>query len=93
MRMSALARTDQKFRSRERVDAVEAQAGRGGVELQVEGCRLGGLLRRRVQAGEGGGEGVGDAELGHLLIVLTFRNDLRGALDELNNAVTEPTTL
>jgi hypothetical protein len=46
------------------VDAVEGEAGCGGVDLEVEG----GLLRRGLflggQAVEGGGESVGDAE-GH----------------------------
>ena len=44
------------------VELVEAHAGIGRVELQVEGRRLDGLLLVAGQAGEAVGEGVGDAE-------------------------------
>ncbi len=45
------------------VELMEGQAGRGGVKLEVEGGGLCRLLLRPGQAGEGGGEGVGDAEV------------------------------
>ena len=44
------------------VEFVELEAGLGGVDLEVESCGLGGFLLVAGEAGERGGEGVGDAE-------------------------------
>ncbi len=44
------------------IQLVEAQAGAGGIQLQVEGRRLDELLFVVGQAGETIGKGVGDAE-------------------------------
>ncbi len=43
-------------------DPVEFHTRRGGIHLQVESRGFNGLLFRPGQAGEGGGEGRGDAE-------------------------------
>ena len=54
------------------VELVEAHAGIGRVELQVEGRRLDGLLLVAGQAGEAVGEGVGDAEFHQHQTLNTF---------------------
>ena len=45
---------------------MKGQAIRGRVQLEVEGGGLGGLLLLRGQAGEAGGEAIGNAEV-HLV--------------------------
>ena len=52
-----------------RIDAVERQAGAGGIGLQIKRRILHRLLLRRREAGERGGEGFGDAE-DHVDVVL-----------------------
>ena len=62
MRMSPLDPHRPEMRVARPLDAMEFQAGRRRVHLQIECRGLGGLLLRGGEARESGGEGVGDAE-------------------------------
>ena len=95
IRTSELTRTDQKFFLRA-VQAVEAEAGMGGVHLKVEDRRLDGLLLVAREAGEAGREGVGDEEgswsgtersYGPLLDVFKSRQDLRNQAPEIRQSI------
>lgn len=71
-----LARPDRpKIRVLGLVDPVHLQSGRRRVHLQIEGAGLGRLLVLPRQAGEGGGERVGDAEV-HLAATSTRKRAL-----------------
>lgn len=59
-RMSLLTRTDQKFLSFALSSLWKAHARISRVELQIERCRLDGLLFVAGQSGEAVGESIGD---------------------------------